>query len=140
LAQSALAQAPNSNCKQAKGNWLDVGTAIETTGTITNAGFLNGTTHNVYNPTILPTPDPDVVSFASEVTITTGQGRLGLKNVYLYDFVNASTVMGRIDPSMGTGRFAGATGVLYFNLVKTIGEYPDLSFLSEISGQICFAQ
>ncbi len=139
--QSASAPSPNSNCKQAKGNWfdtIDLNTG-GTTGTITNGGILNGTTETVYNPAFVFTPDPNVVSYIAETTITTNQGQLKTSNVYIYNFVTGLwTAMGRINPETSTGRFAGATGVLYFN-GKTIGDLPLQSYPSDITGEICFA-
>ncbi|MBA2703131.1 MAG: hypothetical protein H0U60_04675 [Blastocatellia bacterium] len=140
-AQSAPAPSPNRNCKQAKGNWfdtIDLNTG-GTTGIITNGGILNGTTETVYNPAFVFTPDPNVVSYIAETTITTNQGQLQTSNVYIYNFVTGLwTAMGRINPDASTGRFVGATGVLYFN-GKTIGDLPLQSYPSEITGEICFA-
>jgi hypothetical protein len=137
--QSTLAQSPNSNCKQAKGNWFDSFRSGGTTGTITNGGILNGTTETVYNPAFVFTPDPNVVAYIAELTITTNQGRLKTSNVYIYNFVTGLwTAMGRINPA-STGRFAGAAGVLYFN-GRTIGVLPDQSYPSDINGEICFAK
>jgi hypothetical protein len=44
--------------------------------------------------------------------------------------------MGRINPSTSTGKFAGATGVLYFN-GKTIGTAIPFTYPSEVNGEIC---
>jgi hypothetical protein len=139
--ESAFAQNANSACVTARGNWLDTLNASGgTSGAITSAGILNGTTVTVYNPAFVLTPNPTVVAYIAETTITTVQGQLKTSNVYLYDFVTGvGTVMGRINSKTSTGRFAGATGVLYFNTTKTIGVPPNQSFVSEIAGQICFA-
>lgn len=140
--QSAAAQSECCNCSQAKGYWFDTldPNTGNTTGRITIAGILNGTTVTVYNPAFVITPDPNVVSYIAETTITTRQGQLKTSNVYIYNFVTGLwTAMGRIDPTTSTGRFAGATGVLYFN-GTTIGELPNQSYPSNINGEICFAQ
>jgi hypothetical protein len=64
---------------------------------------------------------------------------LKTSNVYVYNFVTGLwTAMGRIDADMSTGRFAGATGVLYFN-GETIGVLPNQSYPSAITGEIWFA-
>jgi hypothetical protein len=141
LDRSASAQSPNSNCKTAKGTWLDAINSVGgTNGTITNAGILNGTTETVYNPAFVITPNPTVVSYVAESTVTTVLGQLKVSNVYLYDFITGvGTVLGRIVPNASTGIFSGATGVLYFNLTQTIGVLPNQSYVSEITGQICFA-
>ncbi len=139
--QSPLAQSAKSKCKQAKGEFIDVLTSLGTTGTITNGGILNGTTETVYNPAFVFTPNTDftVVSYIGDLTITTHQGELKTSNVYIYNFASGLfTAMGRINPDTSTGRFAGATGVLYIN-GNTIGVFPDQSYPSNIAGEICFA-
>lgn len=134
--QSTSAQSKNSNCKQVQGNSIEVSSGgLVTTGTITNGGILNGTTEYVYSSAFVFTPDPNVVAYISEFTLTTNQGQLKASNVYIYKFTTGLwTAMGHIKPDTSTGRFAGATGVLYFN-GKTVGStYP-----SDITGEICFA-
>jgi hypothetical protein len=130
----ASAQSANSSCKQVKGNSVEnFSGGLVTTGTITNGGILNGTTEFVYGPAFVVTPDPSVVSYTSELTITTIQGQLKTSNVYLYNFGTGQfTILARIKSDASTGSFAGATGVLYFN-GKTVGS----TFPSEISGEIC---
>ena len=138
--QSASApSASNRVCKQAKGQFNDVLTSVGTTGTITKGGILNGTTETIYNPAFVFTPDPNVVAYIADLTITTHQGALKTSNVYIYNFATGLwTAMGNINPNASTGRFAGATGVLYFN-GKTIGVLPDQAYPSEIAGEICLA-
>jgi hypothetical protein len=79
-----------------------------------------------------------VVASIAELIIATRHGQLKTSNVYLYDNakMNLWMAMGFIDPKASTGRFAGATGVLYFN-GKTIGTYPLAVYPSNITGQIC---
>lgn len=140
-AQTKEARPGFSFCKQAKGYFFDT---LDlnfggTLGTITNGGILNGTTETVYNPAAVFTPDPNVVSYIGELTITTQQGQLKTSNVYIYNFASGLwTAMGRINPETSTGRFAGATGVLYFN-GSTTGAFPDESYPSQINGEICLA-
>ena len=139
--QSTLAQSAKSNCKQAKGKFIDVVTFPTTTGTITKGGILNGTTETVYNPDFVFTPNTNnqVVSYIGDLTITTHQGELKTSNVYIYNFATGLfTAMGNINPDTSTGRFAGATGVLYIN-GNTIGVFPDQSYPSDIAGEICLA-
>lgn len=135
LEPSTSAQSANSNCKQAKGNSIEVFSGgLVTTGTISNGGILNGTTEFVYSPAFVFTPDPAVGSYTAELTITTIHGELKTNNVYLYDFgTGRFTILARIDPNTSTERFDGATGVLYFN-GKTAGS----TFPSDIAGEICF--
>lgn len=136
LVQSASAQ---SKCKQAKGNWFDSFDSGATIGTITNSGFLDGTTFTVYTGSFVFTPDPNVVSYISETTITNDKGQLRTNNVYAYNIVTGLwTAMGTINPNTSNGRYAGATGVVYFN-GTTVGAFPQQSYPSEIAGEICFA-
>jgi hypothetical protein len=138
-AHSASAQSPNGSCRQARGNWFDsLNSTGGTTGIITRGGILNGTTDTVFDPAFVFTPDPNVVSYIAELTITTKHGQLKASNVYIYNFVTGLwTAMGRINADLSTGRFAGATGVLYFN-GETVGVPPDQSYPSTITGKICF--
>jgi hypothetical protein len=140
VGQSAFAQA-DSRCKRAEGDWLDTLNAVGgTSGTITNAGILNGTTETVYDPAFVFTLDPNVVSYIAETTITTNHGLLVTNNVYLYNFITrVGTTLGTIDPDQSTGRFAGATGVLYVNTTDTIGVVPNQSYKSTITGAVCLA-
>ena len=137
--QLASAKSPDNDCIQARGDMIEVspGSGLVTTGTITKGGILNGTTETVFNPAFVFTPNPTVVSYIGDLTITTPRGQLQTSNVYLYDFATGLfTVLGRINPNAGTGRFAGATGVLYFN-GKTVGN--GLTYQQRIAGEICFA-
>lgn len=141
LAPSALAQSTNSNCKQAKGNLVEsfdpgIGAA---TGTLTNGGWLDGTTVAVFNSGAFPTPSPTQVTFGSLYTLTTNQGQLQGFATYLLDLVTGQgTVMIKIDPAASTGSFSGATGVLFLNLIQSdtvfFGPYHE-----QVGGQICFA-
>jgi hypothetical protein len=134
--QPTQAQSANSNCKQVKGNSIEVFSGgLVTTGTITNGGILNGITEFAYSPAFVVTPDPAVGSYTADLTITTIHGQLKASNVYLYDFgTGRFTILARLNPDTSTGNFAGATGVLYFN-GKTVGS----TFPSDVSGEICFA-
>jgi hypothetical protein len=135
LEQAASAQ---RNCKDAKGNTVEVFDGVSTaTGTLSNGGWLDGTVVAVFYGGGFPTPDPTEVTFASTFTLTTNQGQLKGNRMYLYDFVrNQSTVMMKIDPAASTGIFAGATGVLFNNQSKNTGN----TFYTEVGGQVCFAR
>lgn len=137
LTESALAQ---SDCRQAKAQLVEVSTNPATSlGTITNGGDLNGTTLTVFGIGALPTPDPTTVSFTGDFTLTTNQGELKASNVYLYNFVaGIGAVFGRINPTTSTGRFAGATGVLYF--AGKVTSFSPFTVQSEITGEICYAK
>lgn len=118
----------------------DVATFLEV-GVITNGGILNGSFEIVWDPatgSVIVT-DPDVASWFSVFTLTTKRGELKAHNVFLYNLVTGLwTSMAQIDPATSTGRFAGATGVLYFN-GSTIGVFPDSSYPSDVLAHICLA-
>jgi hypothetical protein len=135
LEHSAWAQ---SNCKEAKGNTVEVFDGVSTAaGPLINGGWLNGTMIAVFYGHASPTPDPAEVTFASTFTLTTNQGQLKGNRIYLYDLVrNQSTVMMKIDPAASTGIFAGATGVLFNNQILNAGT----TYFTVVTGQICFAQ
>ena len=135
LAGGAWAQ---SNCKEVKGQLLDVFTAGAFSGTITNAGDLDGTSTETFTGSA-PTPVPTVFSFSTDFTLTTHEGQLKASWVNLFD--NATglfTVMALINPTASTGRFAGAAGVLYIN-GKTVSFTP-FTVAGELTGQICYAK
>ena len=138
IERPALAQ---SNCKEAKGNFVESFDGVSTTtGTLTNGGWLDGTTVAVFNSPGYPTPDPTEVTFASTFTLTTNHGQLkGSNRVYLLDLVRGIGVsMVKIDPAASTGIFAGATGVLIMDLLRSttvaVGPYYQV-----VAGQVCFA-
>jgi hypothetical protein len=135
------AASAESNCKEAKGNLVDIYSGGPTTsGTLTNGGWLNGTTLTVYSPAFVITPNPNVVAYTGEMTISTNQGQLKIANVYLYNFVTGQgTALGNIDPAASTGMFAGAKGVIFLNLTATTGSGP-VNYLESVSGQVCFAK
>jgi hypothetical protein len=128
-----------SNCKQAKGDAVIVAVGSgPASGPITNGGDLNGTMIDVFTGGGFPTPDPMIVSFAGDLTITTHQGQLRASAVHFFDLASGvASAQARINPVTSTGRFAGATGFLFFNGVGTTTS-PFTTRL-EISGQICFA-
>ena len=140
LEEPALAQeksAAQSRCKQIKGRAVEVfdGGSNSSSGTITNGGDLSGPFEVVFTPGFVPTPLNTVV-FVGDITIFTIHGWLKTSLVFLYEVsTGLSTAMGLIDADNSTGKFAGATGVLY-QASSTTG--PD-TFLDVFSGEICFA-
>ena len=134
--ESALAQ---GDCKQVKAQVTEVSISpTANTGTVTNGGDLNGTIQVNFGSSALPTPDPTSVTFTGDFTITTNQGLLKLSNVYLYNFSGIGTVFGRVNPSGSTGKFAGATGVLFFN--GRVTNFSPFTIQEELSGEICYAK
>lgn len=134
------ATSAENHCKDARGNLVESFDGVSTTtGTLTNAGWLDGTTVAVFNSRPYPTPVPTEVTFTSTFTLTTNQGQLNGSRIYILDLVTGQGVsMVKIDPAASTGIFAGATGVLFLNLIRSttvaVGPYYEVA-----GGQICFA-
>src|SRR5215469_3366804 len=83
--QLALAE---SNCKEAKGNLVEVNPGGNTaSGTLSNGGWLNGTTLVVFLPGGSSTPLPTVFTFLGQFTLNSDHGQLKVKNLYTYDVV-----------------------------------------------------
>lgn len=137
-AQSAGVQ---DKCKDVKATWVDVYMSGNTSsGTVTKGGILNGTTVVTYTSGAFSTPVAGTVSYTSELAITTNQGQLKATLVYLYDFSTGLwTALAGVVPNMSTGKFAGATGVLYFN-GGTIGSAPPFTYHADLSGAVCLTQ
>lgn len=127
-----------NRCTHAKGTFIEEFVPpAQTAGTVTNGGFLNGTTETVYDPAYVFTPEPGVVSYRGDTTISTVNGELVTHNVYIYSFFTGVwTAMGAVNSEASTGRFSGATGVLYFNGTSTDNQ---TRFPSDVAGEICFA-
>lgn len=103
-----------------------------TASQIIGGGILHGTTTAVVEVTGVIAPG--VVSFVSTLALTTKHGALtlffadGVFNLVTGEFSADSVVVG------GTGRFAGASGELFFHGFS----FPDGTFIDdEISGEIC---
>ncbi|HLE62843.1 MAG TPA: hypothetical protein VI750_06885 [Pyrinomonadaceae bacterium] len=143
LEQSTSAQSPISNCKKLKGTSVQVFDPVTgiVSGTVTNAGILDGTLEDVISSDagFVLTPDPNVVTFLSDLTITTVNGQLKASPLTAFNFVTGFwSEFGNINPNTSTGRFAGATGVIFFS-GKTIGNIDTGPFKAQITGEICFA-
>jgi len=143
LEQSTSAQSPISNCKKLKGTSVQVFDPVTgiVSGTVTNARILDGTLEDVINSDagFVLTPDPNVVTFLSDLTITTVNGQLKASPLTAFNFVTGFwSEFGNINPNTSTGRFAGATGVIFFS-GKTIGNIDTGPFKAQITGEICFA-
>jgi hypothetical protein len=140
LDQPVFAQ---SNCKAAKGDLSEVWLPQVNShaGTLSNAGWLNGTTLHVEPPPYLFVL-PGVAIWTGQLTITTGQGDLKASTLFLAIFqpVAKGSVIGVIDPAASTGIFAGATGTLFVNTFEAnITANPE-TYRSEVHGQVCFAR
>jgi hypothetical protein len=142
-AQLTSSQSENSNCRKLKGSSVavfDPATGIAS-GPVTNAGILNGTAEDVINfdAGFVFTPDPNVVAYLSDLTITTVHGQLKANAVVTQSIVTGDgTEWGYINPATSTGRFAGATGVIFFSF-RAVGDPSIGPYESKITGEICLA-
>lgn len=142
LTQTA-AQTP-SVCKKIKGNStqvFDPATGV-VAGPLFNAGILNGTIEDAINfgAGFVLTPNPDVVAYTTELTITTIHGQLKASPVTTQSFLTGiGAEWGHINPDSSTGKFAGATGAIFLRF-KPIGDPSVGPYESELSGEICFAK
>jgi hypothetical protein len=130
--QAALAQGPNLSVKATE--VVTCSDPVTCGGPVTQGGILNGTSVYVFSPGATPTFDPNTLSFAYDWTLTTVQGQLKVRFVNLFSNAGIATGMGIIDSNNSSGRFAGATGVLFAN-GRTISNTP-FTFKSEITGEI----
>ncbi len=140
LGRSASAQ-NNNNCMNFRGNSVLVfdNTGANGSGPVRNAGFLNGTLTEVVHSCCGVTPNPNVVSLLSDLTFTANHGQLKASMVLASSILPpfAYTEFGPIDPNTSTGRFAGATGMIFVT-GKSIGDALG-PFEEEITGEVCFA-
>lgn len=136
-------QSENRKCKPIKGKgiqFFDPVTGV-ISGPVTNAGILNGSLEDIVNfgAGVVFTPDPTVVAYTTELTITTIYGQLKVSPVTTQSLVTAAgTEFGNINPTTSTGRFAGATGLLFITF-KAIGDPSIGPYEAEFSGEICLA-
>ena len=146
LAQEAvgLGRSEHVNCYgvvgEARDTWPGAGNV--STGVIAGSGLLNGTTQYVYDTEGFPTPDPNVVTFGAALTLTTKRGIVGARVLFLFDFVTGTwTSIATIDPNSSTGRFAGATGTLWFPSGTTINlDGGAQAYPSYVTGHLCLAR
>ena len=133
LGPAALA----GNCKAVDAEFVDVCTGGPScSGTITNGGKLNGTTVTVFTGGPTATPSPTTVSLALDITITTNQGQLKSSYVNLFDGpLGATAALGTINPAASTGRFAGATGLLF--ITGRVTNFSPFTITLKLTGEIC---
>lgn len=143
-AQSTSAPSTSSNCKKIRGNSVQVfdpATGV-VSGPVTNAGILNGTINDVidFGAGFLFTPDPNVLAYLTDFTITTTHGQLKSKPVTTQSIITSvGAEWGSIDPNTSTGAFAGATGTFWLSF-KPIGDPVIGPWEADLTVEICFAQ
>ena len=105
------------------------------TGSISGGGILTGATQTVFTGGPMSTPSPTVISVTGNWTVTTNQGQLKTRNTFLYDFATGSgTALAVIDGASSTGRFAGASGILYLS-VKDLSQLP-YTVAGSVTGEV----
>ncbi len=122
------------HCKQISAHLETTFTSPTTTiGEITGDGWLKGTT-NYAADNLVDGPQPATSSYSGELVVTTKKGTLTLRDVGVFlaapggPFAEYDTVSG------GTGRFAGATGLLFIHgTMNAAGN----GFTGSISGELC---
>ena len=117
--------------------------ALQTAGEMRGGGLLKGTTAftgDDLEPSagLTPVVPASTASYTGVLVITTKRGTLSLRDVGIFDtdiaggegeFSSRARVIG------GTGRFTGASGLLFFH-----GDTADdFTFEAEVSGEICLA-
>ena len=143
-ANAAKPKSSGSNCKKISGNGVQVFDPITgiVSGPVTNAGILDGDLEDVINfaAGFVLTPDPTVVAYTTNLTITTNHGKLKASPVTIQSGVTGSGAeWGHIDSDASTGRFAGATGTISV-VFKPVGDPSVGPYEAEITADICFAQ
>ena len=141
--EQTAAQSVNKTCKKIHGGGTQVFDPATGTisGPITSSGLLNGTLEDVVNfgAGFVFTPDPTMVTYLTDLTITTVHGQLKSSNVTTQSVVTGSgTEWGHLNPDISTGRFAGATGMIFITF-KPVGDPSVGPYEAEFSGEICFA-
>jgi hypothetical protein len=150
LEESALAQedrgvahSQDFNCYTIKGKAHDTwpGTGSVSTGVITHAGPINGPTQYVYDTDGFPTPDPDTVTFGAALALTTRYGMVKARVLFLFNVATGIwTSIATVDPNASTGKFAGATGTLWYPNGTTITlDNGAQVYPSDVTGQLCLA-
>lgn len=134
----------NSNCKKISAigvQVFDPATGV-VSGPVTNSGILDGTLEDAINfaAGFFPTPDPTVVAYSTNLTITTIHGELKASPVTIQSIVTAEGgEWGLINPNTSTGKFAGATGTISV-VFKPVGDPSVGPYEAQITADICFAR
>jgi hypothetical protein len=141
--ERGVTQSQHLNCYRinAKAHDRWPGTGNVSVGVITHSGLLRGTTRYVYDTDAFPTPDPNVVTFGTELTNTTNHGVVKARVLFLFNVATGIwTSIATIDPNTSTGRFVGAIGTLWYPNGTTIAlDKGAQVYPSDITGQVCLA-
>jgi hypothetical protein len=103
---------------------------LETAGTITGDGFINGSTTDVFVPTGF---NPPVLSYTSVFTDDTGHGKLVTDDTGSFDLAAGTFTESGTPDAASDGRFAGATGTITVSGSTADG----INFTGAVTGEIC---
>lgn len=83
-----------------------------------------------------------MVTFGAGLTLTTKRGVVGARVLFLFDVVTGTwTSIATIDPDSSTGRFAGASGTLWFPSGTSIHlDGGAQAYPSYVTGHLCLAR
>ena len=134
----------NSNCKTIRATGVQTFDPVAgvVSGPVTNSGILDGDLEDVVNfgAGFVFTPDPTVVAYTTNLTITTLHGQFKASPVNTQSILTGKGAeWGEINPSTSTGKFAGATGVISI-VFRPVGDPSVGPYIAEITANICFAQ
>jgi len=122
---ASVQTAAQANCKEVRGSVQEYwGGGGDSPGIIANSGWLNGTTLVVFNSAGFPNPVPTAFSYTGAFVVTTLQGLLKGTRLFVTD--------------VATGWSMDMT--TYVNAVVSNLDPPPTTYVSEISGRICFAR
>jgi hypothetical protein len=103
---------------------------LQTAGTITGDGFVNGSTADVFVPTAF---NPPVLSYSSVFTDDTGHGKLVTDDAGSFDLAAGTFSESGTPDAASDGRFAGATG----SITVTGSTGDGIHFTGQVRGEIC---
>ena len=139
--EEKVAQSQGFACYAIKAKAYDTwpGAGGVSTGAMTHAGALNGTTQYVYDTDAFSTPDPDTFTFGAGWTLTTKYGMVRGRVLFLFNVATGIwTSIATIDPNTSTGKFVGAAGTLWFPNGTTINQDDGAqTYPSDVTGQVC---
>jgi len=139
--EEKVAQSQGFACYAIKAKAYDTwpGAGGVSTGAMTHAGALNGTTQYVYDTEAFSTPDPDTFTFGAAWTLTTKYGMVKGRVLFLFNVATGIwTSIATIDPNTSTGKFVGAAGTLWFPNGTTINQDDGAqTYPSDVTGQVC---
>jgi len=120
-----------THCNKLKGTLTaDVVGPLQTAGTITGDGFINGSTTDVFVPTGF---NPPVLSYSSVFTDDTGHGHLVTDDTGSFDLAAGTFTESGTPDAASDGRFTGATGT-----ITVTGSTTDaINFTGAVTGEIC---